>query len=467
MLRSTSQNFFALPPAHRLSLYEQSLQRSIHPSPRRAFSATTSRKSDIYRTIVSVPATLLDAIHSTGLPWFATIPAAAILVRGVLIYYTCTKPAHLNRNKLSHLNPLIAARASSMSRHVGISRPTKDDGLFVKLRFILAHFLTHRKVLRRVKDQFALPHTWRTLVPTYLSLIVMAEAIRVRCGASRGLLDALLSPFSWWDSLKLGAQVVAWDPYSKEPNPIESHLAADVSSGSSVATTSTADVSSGSGVATTSAAEPVDAVSHVDLSGSGSDTPATEPVETSPHADLSGSSVDTSSAAEPVEALSHVDLSGFADLTLAVEGLPWCPNLTVADPMGILPSLLCFTIAIPAVVRLVCVGRTLAPPPLTNMSKAEADAAMAKYNGGAAERGKLRETHAQRCIGSFAFAVAFMLLMTKVPAGILLYIISNQMTALVQRSWLQFKYPTGKTIRPCPRPMRRKVRNSFGTVVNQ
>jgi inner membrane protein COX18 len=436
MLRSTSQNFFALPPANPLSLYEQSLQRSIHPPPRRAFSATTSRKFDPYRTVLSVPATLLDAVHSTGLPWFATIPAAAILVRGVLIYYTCTKPAHLNRNKISHLQPLISARASSMARHV--PRPKEKAAVSRKLSFYIAHFFTYRKVLRRIKDQFGIAHTWKTLVPTYLSLIVMAEAIRVRCGASKGLLQALLSPFSWWDNLVNPPPVVL--PKFLEPYLLEPFPRADVSSGSNVATASTADASSGSGVAT---------------------APVTEAVEA---LDLSVSNVDTAPATEqPVEALSHVDLSGFSDLTLTVEGLPWFPDLTVADPTGTLPLLLFFSLWVPAMARFLSLD--VAPAPrITDMTKAEADAAVKKYADGAKEREKTINRHSARSIGSTFVAFTFMVVMTKLPAGILLYIITNQVTAMVQRSWLDFKYPMGKTIRPCPRPMRKRVRNSFASM---
>jgi inner membrane protein COX18 len=501
ILRSTTQNFSALPSAYRLSLYQQSLQRATHHSQRRAFSATPSRKLDLYESVVSVPATILDAIHSTGLPWFATIPVAAVLVRGVLIYYTCTKPAHLDGNKISHLNPLISARASSKLR--AIPRPAGNAHLAEKALFISTDLLNRWRILKHIKTRFGIPQTWKTLVPTYLSLIVMAEAIRLRCGASGGLLETLLSPFNvFWRVLKGYLSFLRW--YFTPPTEEETEaVRGSIEKWTGVQTPSTSSSPAGEGMRkfiekwigtrnpSTSSSPAADAVGALpskaidqpavsatspaasasspaaDITSPAASATSAAPSASSPAADITSSSsvaTTTSTAQEPIETLSHLDLSSLADPSLALEGLFFCPDLSLPDPTWCLPILLFTTLITPTILRLKTSLLTeQEPPDVSKLRSSEAQSFMKEYHAGAEERRLLAEKQAKTLLRGSMFSLAFAILLSDLPAGILLYVIANQTTAMVQRLWLQYKFPRGETIRPCKRPMRIRVRNRYGT----
>jgi membrane protein insertase Oxa1/YidC/SpoIIIJ len=359
-----------------------------------------------------VPAFLFDAVHLAGLPWFATIPAVAVLVRGGLVYYYCTKPAHLSQNKILHLNPLVAALTSSQLRY--LERPAYADSNASKARFMARYSFKQWQLLGGVKKALGITQTWKTAVPTYFSLLVMTEAIRVRCGASSGLLQAILSPSNWWETCKTMARFVFG---TAKTGRLEA---------------STSSQAAGARIAS--------------------------PPEVS-----SGSSVTATPVAEPVEALSRLDSSGFSDPTLAVEGLPWCTNLALADPYAGLPVLLFWVLMIPATVH-VARYRKRVVASLHNMELDAAEATAKELLAAADKNEEKANKHAIKWLRSAAMSTAFAVLLSHLPAGVLLYVITNQFTAVVQRLWLQFRYPAGRTITQCARPMRRKVRNKYGGV---
>ncbi|KAF1820361.1 uncharacterized protein K489DRAFT_54485 [Dissoconium aciculare CBS 342.82] len=386
-LRSTGHSFLALPPTCRLALYEQTLRTSSAPT-RRAFSATASRKSELYNAVVSVPATLLDVIHSTGLPWFATIPTAAILVRGVLIYYAFTKPHRIGDVKMSHLAPLYSARRASKMRLLG--RPPRVT-TFNNISGKLQHWYKANKMSWAIRNQiqkaFGISGSLRSGIVTNLSLVVMSEAIRLRCGSSQGLVSILLYPFARvWTGIKRTFLDIKdqLSPISPDaPTPL----------------------------------------------------------------------------VEQMESLSIVQ-SPFVDPSLMVEGLRWCPDLSVPDPYQLLPFFLTTIMIYQGVVTAMQIPVTRRPD-LAGLSDAKIEAQAHQLRFDLKEHATQASKRKRSIFVNSSVAFIFGLIMTEVPAGIVLYLLTSVTTAGVQRLWLQYKYPAGEAITRCKLPMRVRVRNQY------
>ena len=184
--------YYNRPLAHRLLGHNGYYQRT--------FSATTRSRGPITDFVVAGPTALIDAIHSTGLPYCATIPLTAVLVRTVLVYYLSTRPARRRARLFNHILPLLEADAyahqaspSAMPLHQGVARKQGVGRAIAMLRrgtnFAFHGFQTRRKYAKMFRfGRAPLPFL------NFGILIAFTESIRLKCGSSGGLLSFLLSP---------------------------------------------------------------------------------------------------------------------------------------------------------------------------------------------------------------------------------------------------------------------------------
>lgn len=149
---------------------------------RRAFSASAARRiatesDSVITNYVGVK--FLDLIHATGLPWYATIPIAALLVRGALSYPTFSGAERARQMRYRRMLPIYTAQAA-VYKMGGI--PITD---LMKQR---------RKLL--YNDRYLDMVPWNGIANISV-LLVMAEAIRSKIGSPSGLVGLLMSPFTW------------------------------------------------------------------------------------------------------------------------------------------------------------------------------------------------------------------------------------------------------------------------------
>lgn len=421
--RATRTSLLSLPPHLRTSTYLQT----------RPFSASPTRKLTLVDLAVAGPNAIITAIHSTGLPWYAALPTAALLVRGVLVCYISALPARRAARIQSNLVPLAAARAQwkTNSPEAKARRADQPNGVRALDRMFSSVYYRTMELHHLGKLFGASRFHPRGLI-NFGMLIAFTEAIRMRCGTREGLLPMLLSPL---EELKK----------MMEP-PGESAAAA----GSTAAPTSGAVPATGAS----------DAVMAVDPDSAAS----------------AASTVDLSQA-NP-EALSRA-YSAYFDPTLQSEGLSWCLDLTAPDPTFILPTALAIGMATNIIYRPTSASRappkqpttsttiptqpvsqTQDDPASTPAADAEAQATLsAPPAKGPIERLLPPITNLQRlglCVVMFFWFAAL-----KMPAAILLYFVPSLMVGYLQRIWLEKKIRVVPPIQACRRPLRYRVRKEW------
>jgi hypothetical protein len=256
-------------------------------------------------------------------------------------------------------------------------------------------------IRNQIQKAFGISGSLRSGIVTNLSLVVMSEAIRLRCGSSQGLVSILLYPFTRvWTGIKR-----TFLDIKDQLSPISPDAP----------------------------------------------TPSTEIVQSG-----------TAALTPPVEQMESLSIvqSPFVDPSLMVEGLRWCPDLSVPDPYQLLPFFLTTIMIYQGVVTAMQIPVTRRPD-LAGLSDAEIEAQAHQLRFDLKEHATQASKRKRSIFMNSSVAFIFGLIMTEVPAGIVLYLLTSVTTAGVQRLWLQYKYPAGEAITRCKLPMRVRVRNQY------
>ena len=342
----TRAQLLYLPSSVRAQLYQHGLSRSFSVSaPRHAGS--------LLDLAITPPMTVLNVLHDAGLPWYAVIPATAVVVRGVFGYYLGTKPAHRRAEIRSNLVPLVSAHVLAENKLMFRKRRRLggEGNDPTSLKAVLSRLWR----LHKTGKEFGAPLlTWSGWL-NFAALIATTEAIRLKTGASNGLLKVLLLPVE------------------------------------------TVAASFGAGQARR-------------------------------EGEIVSSSVESSDTSS---SLPDAADSPYFDPSVCVEGLPWCLDLSVADPLQILPFSLLFLTTASIVFR-----------PGRGMTKG----ALSFFQSFTA--------------GEFwmmAFAFVIVSFGQHLPAGIFLYFVSSNLLAKIQQIWLHVRHPIAPPITPCRLPPRRRM----------
>ncbi|KAG9752627.1 hypothetical protein KCU75_g13132, partial [Aureobasidium melanogenum] len=128
----------------------------------------------------------------------------------------------------------------------------------------------------------------------------------------------------------------------------------------------------------------------------------------------------------------HVNSAWF-DPTLLTEGFSWCPDLTASDPTLILPVIFSSTFF-----ASIYFAPRIQGTVTTTGSKSESERA--------------KPTNAQRIM--MTIATLSIIPALHMPAGLLLYFISNMVTNNLQSRWLTYTKPIYPAPTACKRPVR-------------
>lgn len=402
-----------LPPHLRVSAYQHSLSRS--------FSASTPRKLSLVDIAVAPPTYLLNTLHNAGLPWYAILPTAAVLVRGVFVYYFSILPGRKAAQIQSHLMPLAAVNAIQSHNTPEKRRERRKlPPLFARLSDVMGKAMALQQEQHRLGKAFGAPKwRWRGLL-NFGMLIAMTESIRMKCAAREGLLPLVVSPFQW-----IGRSL---RPDLYPPPPPE-------------------------------------------LSQEEKDGKLREMMEQAATMDESGDLQYDFTKLPKVEA--EREYSAYFDPSLQEEGISWwCMDLTVPDPTLMLPIMLGLGVATNILSRPTAAAARppgpLAPSKPTTEPSLDLDGANRKaqmtLQAPHYEPKKFLGflppiTNLQR-IG-LVLAMGFSFAALKMPAAILLYFIPSLVVGWVQNRWLDAKYPIRTPIGPCARPLRMRVRREW------
>lgn len=401
----------------------------------RAFSSSPSRSNALLDLAVSGPSAVLNGIHALGIPWYATIPLTAVLVRGAFVHYFSGVPQRKKAQKRALLMPLITARRHVLvaSRFAGETADLQRNNTWegaLRMHLLLVQVRAHFAALREVGKSFGAPFLSARSFVNFSMLIAFAEAIRLKCGHQEGLLSLLLTPFE---------KVLYYlDPQSfPKKDPAGTLAATQSQTGSNAGMEAVAD--------TSRAAEILD--------GGGYNTAMQS--NTTLHAPSPMDSIDTAST--------------YFDPTLTTEGLSWCTDLTLRDPTLFLPATLTITMILVNILR-PTVGN---PSQLINRARQhQTPDARPEHSQRDQTLPKRPKTSTEALLGdwprmtilqrmgifiSFLFGYAAL----QLPAGILLYLIPSIATGWLQSRWLDSKYPLAQPIEKCARPMRLKAKRQW------
>ncbi|KAK3673834.1 hypothetical protein LTR78_006389 [Recurvomyces mirabilis] len=407
----------------------------------RSFSTTRPRQSTLVDIVVAPPTYLLNALHSTGLPWYAVLPTSAIIVRGLITYYITTLPNQKATQIQSNLQPIIAANVILTSNDPDRRRAHKEmkSPSLKRLEDSLFKLGTAFKLTRQLSKQFGASGRRLRELANFAMLIAMTEAIRMKCGSREGLLSLLLTPFQW----------------------VETAIR------DSVATTTSGRAQGMLTSAEMAALNPNPAFQR------SRDELMAERLEQIMTLDGNGNPVyDFSSLPPP--APPDLVYAPYTDLSMQSEGLGWITDLSAPDPTLTLPVLMWLALSLNVILR-PTVGDTskaplpresnvLAPTESKSEKMTEAQAVLSTPKHGANARKNFLGifppvTNLQRiglCI-SMAFGFASM----RFPAGILLYMFSSLVVGWLQTRWLAVRYPIRPSIKPCLRPLRLRVKRQW------
>lgn len=283
-----------LPPSLRHSLYQH---QHLQPNRVRHFSLQAILTSPDASTLVSViPAGAMEALHSTGLPWFIVLPLSAVLIRSALVYPFFQKPLRKNMIERMSNQPLVDAKMSLYKRQL---RKAHVSTFSERLSLILKKWATQRYLNQEIWNHPPIP--WKRAA-SFLTLIAASDAIRRLCGANQGLLKFVLGPVDWIGSWILpggGAAPASVPPPGSQP-------IAPIPNAAPIPTATP------SGYDTLLADTNIEAAHEA-----GADQILQQAVEKG-----------------------HINIdSPWFDPSLLTGGFPWAPDLTLADPTLVLPFL--------------------------------------------------------------------------------------------------------------------------------
>lgn len=159
----------------------------------RAFSSTGARNNAVLDLVTAPPLFLLETIHAAWVPWWAAIPATAVVTRGVLGYFLVSKDAHYRRKLKRAVLPL--ASATSMTALRASSHRARVDRVEIGE---FESFRAREEAAGRIQSEFS-SNTERRIrwVSNFGVLLSTTEAIRMKIGANEGLLSFMLSIWDW------------------------------------------------------------------------------------------------------------------------------------------------------------------------------------------------------------------------------------------------------------------------------
>ncbi|KAI7259854.1 hypothetical protein KC345_g10207 [Hortaea werneckii] len=439
--RALRPSLFHLPPALRVSAFQATTaQRSF---------TSTSAPFTLVDLAVTPPSYLLDLLHtSLGLPWYAVLPATALVVRSSLLYFLSARIDRRKQGLQANLVPVAAARANMQlhnpdewqrrRRMPPLLRPLIDE---LKGRW------TVRSEAQALNKQFGVSHLggFPSFFASFGLLIAVTEAVRMRCGSREGLLPLVLHPFERMREALFG----------KAPSPSPE---------------STAASGEGAAAARGLSEDQLRAAMVTDADGN----------VTVDFAQLQQAAQDLPPA--------PTAYSASFDPSLQLEGLPWCLDLTLPDTSFILPTSLVLIIASGIIFK---PGQSLSKParsppsakpsaPTTTTSPSPSSSSSSSSSSSPTKQQQQQQqpplpstppfrllpriTNLQRLQLSILFP--FWLAALQFPAAIVLYIASSSAVTQLQKLWVYRKMMArggvaGGGIQPCRRPLRLKVRKEW------
>ncbi|KAI7083514.1 hypothetical protein KC356_g7501 [Hortaea werneckii] len=428
--RALRPSLFHLPPALRVSAFQATTAQ-------RTFSSTSSPFT-LVDIAVTPPSYLLDLLHnSLGLPWYAVLPATALIVRSSLLYFFSSRNDRRKQGLRATLSPVIAARVTrQLNSPEAVQKRWRTLPFLRPLVAAFSAYFTRRTESRTLEKQFGISQPRGGGFVSFGVLIAVTEAVRMRCGTREGLLPLALHPFEKMREALFG----------KAPGPSPSESAA----------------ASGEGAA------PARGLSEDQLRAA---------MVTDADGNVTVDFAQLQQAAQDLPPVPTAYSASF-DPSLQLEGLPWCLDLTLPDTTFILPTSLVLIIASGIVFR---PGQSLSkPPPFSPPSSAKPSAAAPAPLPSSSPTEQQqppptpstppyrllpRIANLQRLQLSILFP--FWLAALQFPAATVLYIASSSAITQLQKLRVYRKMMSGggggvaAGIQPCRRPLRLKVRKEW------
>ncbi|KAI7237745.1 hypothetical protein KC330_g2976 [Hortaea werneckii] len=416
--RALRPSLFHLPPALRVSAFQATTAQ-------RTFSSTSAPFS-LVDLAVTPPAYLLDLLHtSLGLPWYAVLPATALVVRSSLLYLLSARNDRRKEGLRANLVPVATARVTRQLNSPEAEQKRRRTAPFLRPFFEAVNgWLTRRNEFRTLEKQFGISPFRGGWLVNFGVLIAVTEAVRMRCGSREGLLPLALHPFEKMREALNGQAPV--------PSPESAAASGD-----------------GAAAARGLSEDQLRAAMVTDADGN----------VTVDFAQLQQAAQDLPQA--------PTAYSASFDPSLQLEGLPWCLDLTLPDSSFILPTSLVLIMAAGIVFK---PGQSLSKPRSPPSAKPSAPT---PPSPSPTQQQPLpppyrllpRITNLQRLQLSILFP--FWLVALQFPAAIVLYIMSSSAITNLQRWWVYRKMMGGggvgaaAGIQPCRRPLRLKVRKEW------
>lgn len=387
-------SFLSLPPHLRLLSHQQSS---------RSFSASPSSKIELSDLVAGPPLAILQGLHAAGIPWYAAIPAAAVLVRGIFGYYFAAAPNRRRQQIRNNLHPLLAAHV-----RLAAQKNPKDakTGLELiasnpKSRRTLLPFLSSFQFYRTNGPRFGAPLIAMSSILNPILLMATSEAVRMLCGARQGILSAILTPFTM-----LG-RFLAPEHFPPGANPVDVIADAWV--------------------------KKVEQQMHLkSLQENGANNGM----------DLEALSGNVPPTAEPLPSQLVNTSAPYFDPSLQTEGLSWCIDLTATDS------------TLPMLTGAAMLGSILLnPQPVSDPSSLPSWTPLPMKNA-------IRSYSTLQYIG-MAMSCVWSSVLQNVPAAVVLYFFSSYVTGFVQKKWLDYSMPLRSAIQPCVRRTRVRSKKQF------
>lgn len=344
--------------------------------------------------VALMPVACLESLHSTGLPWFAAIPLSAVLIRSLVIYPLFQRPLREKLVDRAQTQPLVDAHMSNVRRL--LDRKIPRDSAWRKLNLVGNAWLQRQRIQKHMFDRkFSGGHRFMMFMTT----ILVSDGLRRMMGAREGLLKFVLGPLDWTVSW-----LIPTSPKQSVSGETVEAVQANSSSFNQVP-------NQGSSAPTEVPTDALDVLS------------ATEPAQ-----DAAGDLAQEASTA----VAGHVNSAWF-DPTLLTEGFSWCPDLTASDPTLILPVVFSSTFF---------ASIYFAPRIQGTVTTA----------GSKSQSERAKPTNGQRIM--MTIATLSIIPALQMPAGLLLYFISNMVTNNLQSRWLTYTKPIYPAPTACKRPVR-------------
>ncbi|KAI7565739.1 hypothetical protein KC316_g12527 [Hortaea werneckii] len=419
--RALRPSLFHLPPALRVSAFQATTAQ-------RTFSSTSAPFS-LVDFAVTPPSYLLDLLHtSLGLPWYAVLPATALVVRSSLLYFLSARNDRRKEGLRANLVPVATARVTRQLNSPEAERKRRRTAPFLRPFFEAANgWLTRRNEFRTLEKQFGISPFRGGWLVNFGVLIAVTEAVRMRCGSREGLLPLALHPFEKMREALNG----------KAPVPSPESAAAASGEGAAAARGLSEDQLRAAMVTDADGNVTVD---FAQLQQFAQDLP---PAPTA--------------------------YSASFDPSLQLEGLPWCLDLTLPDSSFILPTSLVLIMAAGIVFK---PGQSLSKPRSSPSAKPPVPTT-APASPSPTPQQPLPPpyrllppiTNLQRL--QLSILPPFWLVALQFPAAIVLYVASSSAITTLQKWWVYRKMMGGggvgaaAGIQPCRRPLRLKVRKEW------